>query len=150
MFGIKGYLIGAVVLATAIGGFYWYYTDSQARIATLLETSAKLELAIQTNEQTIDSLTKDYEAINRELTRVNTELSVSRDQNNDLVDKLSRHDLGYLALKRPGLVEKIINNASGEAARCFELLSGAPLTAAEQSATSAQDFNSECPFLWTE
>ena len=58
-------LVGGVVY-----GGYYYYKDTQARIATLTENSAKLEVAAQTQKQTIDTLVADakkYEKLNSEL-----------------------------------------------------------------------------------
>jgi len=46
------------------------------------------------------------------------------------------------------LVQRIINNASDNAMRCFEILSGSPLTDNERNAQNGQEFNSECPFLF--
>jgi hypothetical protein len=51
-------------------------------------------------------------------------------------------------LKRPDLAEKAINNATAKVLRCFELLSGSPLTKQELLANTAQEFNSECPDLF--
>ena len=44
-------LVGGVVY-----GGYYYYKDTQARIATLTENSAKLEVAAKTQKNTIDTL----------------------------------------------------------------------------------------------
>ena len=58
-------LVGGVVY-----GGYYYYKDTQARIAILTENSAKLEVAAQTQKQTIDTLVADakkYEKLNSEL-----------------------------------------------------------------------------------
>ena len=58
-------LVGGVVY-----GGYYYYKDTQARIATLTENSAKLEVAAQTQKNTIDTLLADakkYEKLNKEL-----------------------------------------------------------------------------------
>ena len=71
MFGLKAYLIMGAVMLTMVGGFYWYYKDSQARIALLVANNAKLELAVKTNEETIASLQQNFAAANAELTRVN-------------------------------------------------------------------------------
>jgi hypothetical protein len=65
-----------------------------------------------------------------------------------LSDKLGRHDIGNLAENKPGLVERVINGASIKAGRCFELLSGAPLTDKEKEAENGKSFNSECPWLF--
>lgn len=148
MLGLKAYLIMGAVMLTMVGGFYWYYKDSQARIAILVANNAKLELAIKTNEETIKSLQENYAAANAELTRVNEAFTAVRAQNRELSDRLSEHDLAYLASKKPELVQKIINKASDKAIRCFELLSGSPLTDNERNAKDGKSFNSECPWLF--
>jgi hypothetical protein len=126
-----------------------YYDSTQARIKILTENNTKLEIAVETQEETMRSLQADFARANEEIQRVNTEFARTRQQNNVLADKLARHDLGLLGSSRPGLVERTINNASAKAGRCFELLSGAELTEAEKNATSANAFNSECPWLWS-
>lgn len=146
--GLKAYLIMGAIMLTMIGGFYWYYQDSQARIATLLENNAKLEIAVKTNEETIAALQQNFAAANAEISRVNESFAAVRAQNRELADRLSEHDLAYLASKKPELVRRVINNASDKAVRCFELLSGATLTDAERNATDGKSFNSECPWLF--
>jgi regulator of replication initiation timing len=148
MFGLKAYLIMGAVMLTMIGGFYWYYKDTQARLALLVSNNAKLELAVKTNEETIVSLQQNFAAANAELTKVNNEFTAVRNQNRELADRLSEHDIAYLASKKPEMVQNIINKASDKAARCFELLSGAQLTDAERNAKDGKSFNSECPWLF--
>lgn len=132
-----------------MGGIgYWYYSNSQETIQILTENNAQLKTASQISEQTIASLQNDYEYASRELESLNADLSVTRERNRLLIEKLQEHELGYLASERPGLVENIINNASDKAARCFEILSGSSLTEAEKNARNANEFNSECPWLW--
>ena len=140
-------VLGAVMLAM-IAGFYWYYQDSQARIQTLSENNAKLETAVDMNEQTIDILQEDYEQTRQELRRVNEEFSNIRRQNSVLAEKLERHDLGVLGNAKPGLVERIVDSATAETNRCFEILSGAELTEEERNADTAEQANSECPWLF--
>lgn len=148
MLGLKGYLIMGAIMLTMVGGFYWYYKDSQARIAMLVENNAKLEIAVKTNEETIASLQQNFAAANAELTRVNESFAAVRAQNRELSDRLSEHDIAYLASKKPALVQRVINGASDKAGRCFELLSGATLTDTERNATDGKSFNSECPWLF--
>lgn len=146
--GMKFAGIMAVLLLAMSVSFYWYYNNSQERIAILLQNTAKLEIAVQTNEQTISSLRSDIESINNTLTGVNTAFSTSREENRQLIDRLAKHELGVLAASKPALVEGIVNKASDKALRCFELLSGSPLTDKEMDAKDAKSFNSECPWLW--
>ena len=113
-------LVGGVVY-----GGYYYYKDTQARIATLTENSAKLEQAANTQKQTIDVLVADakkYEQLNKEL---NIKLDRANDYKNTLIDKLRKHDLAKLSLKKPGLVEKKINYGTKKLFESFEKLSGA-------------------------
>jgi len=140
-------VLGAVMLAM-VAGFYWYYQDSQARIQTLSENNAKLETAVDMNEQTIDILQEDYEQTRQELRRVNEEFSNIRRQNSVLAEKLERHDLGVLGNAKPGLVERIVDSATDETNRCFEILSGAELTEEERNADTAEKANSQCPWLF--
>ena len=104
-------------------GAYYYYTDTQARIAILTENSAKLEQAASTQKQTIDTLVADakkYGELNREL---NTKLEAANDYKNTLIDKLRKHDLAKLSLKKPGLVEKKINAGTKKLFESFEEIS---------------------------
>lgn len=137
-----------VALAVVSGLFYWYYNHSQEAIKILNENNAKLQIAVKTNEETIASLQSSYSQIQDILTETNKQLSDTRLQNRQLVDKLSEHDLGLLAENKPELVERTVNRATTNALRCFELMTGAPLTEKERSATNGKEFNSECPWVF--
>lgn len=137
-----------VVIVVLLAGFYWYFSWSQNQLTTLRENNARLEIAVQTNEQTIASLRSDIAKVGRVLNETNQQLSESRVQNRELQTRLGEHDLGALAEAKPGLVENAINNGTTNAMRCFELMSGAPLTEKERNARNAQEFNSECPWLY--
>ena len=114
-------LVGGVVY----GGWY-YYKDTQARIATLTENSAKLEVAAQTQKQTIDTLVADakkYEKLNSEL---HTKLESANDYKNTLLGKLRKHNLTKLSAQKPALIERKINNASKRLLESFESLTAVP------------------------
>lgn len=150
MLGLKGMAIVGVIMLTMTAGFYWYYQDSQKRMTTLIENSTKLEQAVEVNEQTIKDLNTLNQAANNELRRVNNELYRSRLQNTELINKFAKNDLGLLGSQKPELVQRIINNASNQVGRCFELLSGAQLTEQERNARNEKEFNSECPWLFND
>lgn len=132
------------------GAFYWYYNDTQERLSVLNRNNAKLETAVAISEETVSTLQSDFARANQELTQVNQSLAQSRRDNSQLREKLSEHELGYLAEQKPGLVEPIINRATENVNRCFELLTGAELTAAERNAANGNEFNSECPWLYND
>lgn len=149
---LKTYLIiGCVVLAmlgvvSFIG--YKYYQATQATISTLTSDNAKLSVAVDTLNTTITNLEKHQQLANLQIQTVNTELAAARIRNRELADRLAKHDLGRLARNRSSLIEGIVNNATANALRCFELLSGAPLTEREKNAKNAREFNSECSYLF--
>ena len=117
-------LVGGVVY-----GGYYYYKDTRSRIQTLTENNSKLEVATQAQEQTINTLIEDrekFEELNKEL---QTKLDKANQYRDTLIDKLRKHDLAKLSLKKPGLVEKKINNGTKKLFRSLENLTGAPLPA---------------------
>ena len=125
---IKIYILIAVIglVGGVVYGGYYYYKDTQSRIQTLTENNSKLEVATQQQEQTINTLIEDREKFDE----LNKELQVKLDKANQyrdtLIDKLRKHDLANLSLKKPGLVEKKINNGTKKLFRSLESLTGAP------------------------
>jgi hypothetical protein len=139
------------------GAAYFYYSTTQSRIAALIANNATLTANIETittanerNVQTIQELQDAYIKIQEDFNQVQTEFQIIRSQNAELRERLGRHELDVLAAARPGLVERTINNATVNALRCFELMSGAPLNTREINATTEREFNSECPWLFEE
>ena len=143
---LAGLLLVVIFVMSGIG--YWYYTDTQERMAVLQENNAKLEIAVATNEQAIESLQADYAAAAAENARLNEAYAEIRRQNSRLSSKLADMDLGLLAAEKPESIERAVNRGTNNANRCFELLSGSPLTEEEQNAENGEDFNKECPWLW--
>ena len=113
-------LVGGVVY-----GGYYYYKDTQSRIQTLTENNAKLETAKAIQDQTINTLVEDA----KKFAELNNELQIKLTKANEyrdtLIDKLRKHDLSKLSLKKPGLVEKKINNGTKKLFRSLENLTGA-------------------------
>jgi chromosome segregation ATPase len=146
--GLKVAAASVLMMLMMCGAFYWYYMDTQERIAILHENNAKLETAVATSEAAVASMQADIKKANEELNRVNKEFAAIRAQNNVLSDKLAKHDLAVLGSKKPSLVEKLVNRGTVNAGRCFELLAGAELTTKEKEAKDGNAFNKECPWLW--
>ena len=116
----------------------------------LKENQAQLESAVEQANATVEYLQNNFETMRQNYEAAAQELQASREQANQLRDRLGKHELDVLAINKPGLVERIINNASSEAMRCFELLTGAPLTEDEKNAENERQFNSECPWLYND
>ena len=137
------------LLMLAMGGIgYWYYNDTQARMAILQENNAKLEIAVATNEAALESLQADYASAQQQLTTLNEQYTAIRRQNQELANKLERIDLTAAAIANAEGIERAVNRGTVNAGRCFELLSGAALTEEERNAENGIAFNKECPWLY--
>ena len=114
-------LVGGVVY-----GGYYYYKDTQARIQTLTENSAKLEQAAKLQKNTIDTLQADakkYAELNSEL---QTKLVNANKYKNQLLSKLRKINLTKLSAEEPAVWERKINNASKEVLESFESITAIP------------------------
>ena len=136
------------MLMPLAGGAAWYINDLRTQLAISQANEAKLNQALETQEAAITSMRRDFQLQTEQLNAVNNEFAAIRQQNQNLIGKLERHDLGLLAEQRASLVERTINRATAKANRCFEILSGAELTENERNAENGNQFNSECPWLW--
>ena len=146
--GAKLAIVMFLLLLGAGGIGYWYYNDTQARMAILQENNAKLNTAVELNEQTISSLEKDYEKASSELATLNEQYTAIRRQNQRLADKLQEIDLTAAAIANAKSIERAVNRGTVNAGRCFELLSGAELNDKERNAKNGIAFNKECPWLY--
>lgn len=142
--GTKLALVMFVLLCAMGGGVYWYYNDTQERIAILTENNAKLESAVETNEQALAAQTAAFESMRVENAKLQQEFASISDRNRNLENKLSRHDIGAAGIARTTLTEKRLNNGTANAQRCMEIFSGAELTEKELSATKPSEINPEC------
>jgi hypothetical protein len=109
----------------SVYGVWYYYKDTQQRIQILTENTAKLETAKKIQDATINTLIEDsdkFDGLNKELQAKLADANKYRDT---LIDKLRKHDLVKLSLKKPGLVEKSINAGTDKLFRSIEVLSGA-------------------------
>jgi hypothetical protein len=142
--GAKLAIVMFFLMAGMAGAGYWYYNDTQERLAILNENNAKLEVAVQTNEQALEAQQASFASMEKENTRLQAEFSAISDRNRALEDRLSRHDIGASALSKPAITEKILNGGSDNALRCLEIISGSDLTQSELSATKPSEINPEC------
>ena len=125
---IKVYIalfIISILGAVGYGAFY-YYKDTQSRIATLTENSAKLEMAAKTQKNTIDTLVADakkFQLLNSEL---NVKLVDATKYKNSLLSKLRKINLAKVSAEEPAVWEKKINNASKRLLESFESTTAVP------------------------
>ena len=123
-------LVGGVVY-----GGYYYYKDTQSRIQTLTENSARLEAETKEQDNTINVLVEDqqkFEELNIEL---QSKLDKANEYKDVLIGKLRKHDLAKLSMQKPGLIEKRINNGTK---KLFKSLEDLTVIESPDSSTSTQ------------
>ena len=147
MIKLYAMIIVLAVLGMVGAGAVWYYNDTQARIATLRENNAKLEVAVQTAEESINTLQETMAQVAEANNKLQTELQKAEAYGDELQSKLRRHNLTALALKKPGLLEGKMNGATANLWRDLEKDSGgtgdAPLPQWLQSTPVEQSTRSE-------
>lgn len=152
MLGLNSIMIG--VLAVALGGGYLYYKNNEEQKARLIAEMAIKETQIALQEKALKQAEEDRILMDEVITDLNNKFGAAQDDYDNLIkkfNKVSKHfgtrDIGKLAENKPGPIGKVITNASKNVLRCFEILSGSPLTVKELNATKPSQINSECPSI---
>ena len=112
MLRIYGLLIVLGLLAGVGYGAYYYYNDTQQRLATLRDNNAKLEVVNKENQATIKMMKDNYEKQSKLNKELSAKLKDAEVYGNELRKKLSKIDLPAASLNRPKETEERINNAS--------------------------------------
>jgi len=115
----------SILGAVGYGAFY-YYKDTQSRIATLTENSAKLEMAAKTQKDTIDTLLADAKKFQQLNSELNVKLVDATKYKNSLLGKLRKINLAKVSAEEPAVWEKKINNASKRLLESFESITAIP------------------------
>lgn len=155
MIKVPTFVYVSIAMLALSGGAVWYYNSTQAQIMQLTENNATLKSNVSRitdvntqNVKELQELEASYETVRINYDSSLKNLEVIRKSNTELKSRLGKHDIGALAEAKPKLVQKIINNASNKAFRCFEIISGSALTNNEMEAKNGRSFNSECPWLY--
>ena len=91
-------------------GCWWLYSENQ----TLKANNIKLEYAVEEQKQTIETIREQYEKQGEALMNMSRENALIEQEKAEYLEIFSRHNLDVLALKKPGLIEIRMNNASEE------------------------------------
>ena len=108
-----------IVLALTLGGFKLYYDKAEAEKENLLvqvrQAQANTELLEKTvakqNQDLLDQQQRTKEVMQR-VTELSEEHAKAVEEVNEIRKKFSKHNLDVLSLRKPKLIEKIINNGT--------------------------------------
>lgn len=111
---IKLYIAIFIVSLLAGVGYSakYYYDTTQNTIAALRENNVKLETAVQAKDAAINQLETDAKVQAQLNSKLTKDLQKSEAYRDTLTAKLAKHNLTRDSLMKPGLVEKVINNAT--------------------------------------
>lgn len=120
-------IVGAVVAAAA--GYHFFKLHSvesklnnavaensvlKQDVATAQANEAQLNGAITSLNSTIEMLERQRRVDQQKIDRLTNQFSLSRKQVGELRQLLSEHDLTYLALEKPGLIQNRINKGTDD------------------------------------
>ena len=152
--GLKLALMMLVIMGVLGGLGYWYYQDTQERMAILNENNAKLEQAAATQTAAIEKLEEDVAAAAEIQKKTEEQFKVAREQVSNLQNKfnktsalLGKRDIGTLGLAKPSSIARILTSGTKKTNRCYEISSGQPLTEKEINAQKPSQLNSMCPTI---
>ena len=152
--GLKLALMMLVIMGVLGGLGYWYYQDTQERMAILNANNAKLEQATATQTAAIEKLEEDVAAAAEVQKETEEKFKVAREQVSNLQNKfnktsalLGKRDLGTLGQAKPSSIARILTSGTKKMNRCYEISSGQPLTEKEINANKPSQLNSMCPTI---
>ena len=97
----------AIILVLGLG-CWWLYSENE----NLKANNLKLEYAVEEQKQTIATIKESYEKQGEALMNMTRENALIEQEKAEYLQIFSRHNLDVLALKKPGLIETRMNNAS--------------------------------------
>ena len=118
---MMGMLLTILLMA---GAGYWYFSYSQREIGVLRENAAKLELAVQTQQQTIQAQQEAHERSNQEVLNLQNRVNGAERTRRDLEVRLRQQNLEAQARVRRQDTERDVNTQMQSQLQAFERLSG--------------------------
>ena len=124
--GFKLSIVLGLALAAMAGGFKLYYDKSEAekqamatQLQQAMDNQQRLEYAVATQNEQIEAALAEQKASQQRIQNLTVANNEANEKVEDLRNKFAKHDLDMLSLRKPGLVEKMVNRGT---ARVFQEL----------------------------
>lgn len=145
-------MIVGVAAAVMILGFWLYYRSTQKRLEEAAAENARQAIEIQEQKAVREQMEKDIKKGNELRQDVNRVMQQTQRSIDDMRSKFTpRTDsqtgqtvtLGQKAVEKTDTIERAVNRGTYEQLRCFELLTGSPLTEEERNGTKTNSLCSD-------
>ena len=110
-----------LALALSLGGFKMYYDKAEAEkkalqseIQQAIRNQALLETTISDQNLEIEEQQKKQQAVLLKIDRLTQEHQEAMREVEDIRKKFAKHNLDVLSLRKPKLIEKIINRGTAD------------------------------------
>ena len=124
--GLKISAVLGLLLILSLGAFKLYYDKSEAekeamatQLQQAMDNQQRLENAIATQNEQLAQALAEQQASQQRIQTLTVANNEANEKVEDLPNKFARHDLDMLSLRKPGLVEKMVNRGT---ARVFQEL----------------------------
>ena len=124
--GLKISAVLGLLLILSLGAFKLYYDKSEAekeamatQLQQAMDNQQRLENAIATQNEQLEQALAEQQASQQRIQTLTVANNEANEKVEDLRSKFARHDLDMLSLRKPGLVEKMVNRGT---ARVFQEL----------------------------
>lgn len=141
-------LVVAAITALYIINAHRTINTLRSDITSLEIDKAQLVTAVNTQTDTITFLRTQARLIEQDYRDTEQAFADARRDAQNLKKQLLASEVDKLSKQSYSASEAIINATTTKINRCFELLSGAPLNEQETIATTSQEFNDICPWLF--
>jgi hypothetical protein len=148
--------IKAIAVLLTIGiivGSIYYISNLQANLATAKANSEILKESIEEQTAVITEMEENSKFQQEAFAEASKRLQDQYEQLQDLQSKFDRssngnpRDFGFIASQKPKLIERLVNKGTKDMNRCFEIVTGSPLTEKELKADKRSLINTSCPEL---
>ena len=124
--GFKLSIVLSIVLVAMAGGFKLYYDKSEAekqamatQLQQAMDNQQRLENAVATQNEQLEKAVAEQKESQVRIQGLTVANNQANERVEDLRNKFAQHDLDMLSLRKPGLVEKMVNRGT---ARVFQEL----------------------------
>ena len=107
-------LIG-IILVLGLGGYYLYNQNQ-----VLSANNLALEGAVKEQQAAMDTMRESFEKQGKALNQMSRKNAQIEQEMNSYLDIFRRHNLNQLAVAKPGMIEKRINDATNQVFESIE------------------------------